>query len=203
MRTQLVLSVIIGIVGFPLLVVAFVSHLILGIALAIPFVDALLMLVASLIYIALFLGPLTALSWLWLKLPLLRIPIAIVGIPWALLGNTFTVLIPVPPDEADSRITKLLFTAVWPYSLRYWQWDVGTLDWDEPRAAELTKVLDRETRNVPPQRNYLERVMAARAASAATEPQEPTPDVTVDDLMSALRESVDRSKREQEGRSPT
>jgi len=48
----------------------------------------------SFIWMVLFLGPLLGLSWLWDKVPLLRIPTAILGIPAAVLGNAYTAIMP-------------------------------------------------------------------------------------------------------------
>ncbi len=161
MRTQRILSLLNGIVAWPVLLIAFVTQFVLGLLLLIPIVDALFLLLVSIIFGVAFFGPLLALSWLWLRVPFLRLPLAILGIPWALVGNKFSVLIPVAPAELDGRISKMLFTVLWPYSFLYVRWDGGSLKLDDQTGdsseGEFIEVLLREVRHVPPQREYVGR----------------------------------------------
>jgi hypothetical protein len=71
----------------------------------------------DLIWMTLFLGPLIGLSWFWDKVPQLRIPAAILGIPAAVLGNTYTAIMPSIGEE--SRITRTLVCRTWPFSLQF------------------------------------------------------------------------------------
>ncbi len=200
MRTQRILSLLDGIVAWPVLLIAFVTQLVLGLLFLIPIVDALFLLLVSLIFVVAFFGPLLALSWLWLWVPLLRLPVAILGIPWALVGNKFSVLIPVPPTELDSRTSKLLFTVLWPYSWIWWQFQAGRLDSEgQLLVKEFWFVVDRETRNVPPQRDFVQRVLKSRMAPAVDETAETVSDELDSDempvdLIAALRDSVARAK---------
>jgi len=75
------------------------------------------------------LGSLLATSWLWdraerLRLPplvvLAHIPLAIVGIPLALLSAIYASLIPSMGD-IESRHMKIVTCWVWPFSLEYRQ----------------------------------------------------------------------------------
>lgn len=69
------------------------------------------------IWMTLFLGPLIGLSWTWDKVPLLRIPAAILGIPAAVLGDAYTAIMPSIGEE--SRITRTLICRTWPFSLQF------------------------------------------------------------------------------------
>lgn len=69
------------------------------------------------IWMTLFLGPLIGLSWTWDKVPLLRIPAAILGIPAAVFGDAYTAIMPSIGEE--SRITRTLVCRTWPFSLQF------------------------------------------------------------------------------------
>jgi hypothetical protein len=71
----------------------------------------------SFIWTTLFLGPLIGLSWLWDKIPLLRIPAAILGIPAAVLGDAYTAVMPSMGEE--SRVTRVLICRTWPFSREF------------------------------------------------------------------------------------
>ena len=72
------------VLGLALLPVQLVTTFVLGILVTITF--GLLLVPLSLIW-AILLGPLLALSWLWSRVPLLRIPLGLCGIPLAVIGN--------------------------------------------------------------------------------------------------------------------
>jgi len=71
----------------------------------------------DLIWMAFFLGPLIGLSWTWDKVPPLRIPAAILGIPAAVLGDAYARIMPSIGEE--SRITRTLVCRSWPFSLQF------------------------------------------------------------------------------------
>ena len=91
-----------------------VSTFVLGIVASLTF--GLILLPLSLIWAIVFMGPLLGLSWLWDRAPLLRILLAIIGIPLALLGSVFVALIP-SMGEMESRQQKLNLCWAWPFSL--------------------------------------------------------------------------------------
>lgn len=163
MRTQNVVTFLITLVAIPLLPIQIVCQLVLGLLVTLTF--GLLLLPLSLIYILLFFGPLLGLSWLWLRAPLLRAPVALVGVPLAVIGSAYVALIP-SMGEPESRITKLLLTDLWPYSLLYWKWDTGRLRWDTAQNIEFGLVLARERGRVAPHRAYID----AKVAAATPEP---------------------------------
>jgi hypothetical protein len=102
----------------------------------------LLLLPLSLIWIVVFLGPLLGMSWLWERVWPLRIPLAVIGVPLAVLGATYTSLVP-SMGEFDSRATKHLICWTWPFSLDYLHFDSNPdcLDLGEERWERLAKVL--------------------------------------------------------------
>ena len=96
----------------------FISTLILGLLVIMTF--GLLLFPLSLIWSILFLFPLVGISYVYEKVPILRIPSVIIGIPIAIIGNTYASLIP-SMGETESRITKLLITESFPFSWHLFQ----------------------------------------------------------------------------------
>jgi hypothetical protein len=72
------------------------------------------------VWLVLFLGPLLAASWLWERVPLLRLPLGILGVPAAILGGIYVGLMPASGEFA-SKPLKLLICWTWPFSLDYLQ----------------------------------------------------------------------------------
>lgn len=72
----------------------------------------------------------------WPTVPLLRIPIAIVGIPLAAVGTTFVALVP-SMGEMAARASKLVLCGTWPFSLDYWRSLRGI---DVPDYERLTRI---------------------------------------------------------------
>jgi hypothetical protein len=192
MRTHLAVHLLTGVFAWPLAFLVPLSTFLLGVLVTLTF--GLLLLPISLVYIVFVLGPLLGLSWLWLRAPLARLPIALVGVPLAALGNAYTALMPAM-GETDSRMTKLLLTGLWPYSLPYWQWDTGRFGLGDSEAAELLPVIVRETKGNPHLRAYVVAHEQRRAAAIAAADEAP-PTEEVLDLMSALKASVERARKE-------
>ena len=112
------LTVLLNLVGWFVIPIQIVTTFILGLLVSLTF--GLLLYPLSLIWIVLFCGPLLGLSWLWEKVSFLRIPIAVLGIPLAFIGNIYVCLTP-SMGELDSRVSKLLLTESWPFSLDFWR----------------------------------------------------------------------------------
>jgi hypothetical protein len=129
MWTNRILTVSLLVVGpivFPLQIV---STLALGILVSLT--GELLLIPIDLIWLVCFLGPLLGLSWIWGKIPFLRIPLAVFGIPLALAAETYCCLMP-SMGKMDSRISKLLLCRSWPYTLdclRMITWKVAGHIW--------------------------------------------------------------------------
>ncbi len=101
------------------------------------------------IWMTLFLGPLIGLSWTWDKVPLLRIPAAILGIPASVLGDAYTAIMPSIGEE--SRITRTLVCRTWPFSLQFMAFkSINTAP-----TSDLEQVLSRLASANPEIRKYL------------------------------------------------
>ena len=83
-------------------------------------------------------------SWLWDRAERLRfgplialahVPLAVVGIPLALLSELYVALVPSMGDF-EGRLTKLTTCWVWPFSLDYWHFSVRQAPVDTPEAEE-------------------------------------------------------------------
>ncbi len=152
-----ILNIAISISSVVVIPVQLVTTLLLSILVNLTF--GLLLIPLSLIWAVCFLGPLLSLSWLreklWAKSPVLKIPLAVVGIPLAFVGNIYVCLIP-SMGELDSRISKLLLTQSWPYTLNCWRLMTSKLlVFTNPGAEEFGQILTQFTR-VPPYREFLE-----------------------------------------------
>ena len=93
----------------------------------------------SIVWIVFFMEPLLVTSWLWDRAPLLRLPLAVLGVPWAVLGGLYVSLLP-PMGEFQSRATKLLICWTWPFSLDFLQYQRGE-DLEDERWSRLQVIL--------------------------------------------------------------
>ena len=157
MITNRILNIAISVSSVVVIPVQLVTTLLLSILVKLTF--GLLLIPLSLVWAVCFLGPLLGLSWLWEKLweksPVLRIPLALLGTPLAFVGNIYVCLIP-SMGELDSRISKLLLTESWPYTLDYWRLITNKLlVFTNPGAEEFGQILIQFTR-VPPYRDFLD-----------------------------------------------
>ena len=80
----------------------------------------------SFLWIVLFFGPLMGLSFLWLRIPFIRILISIIGIPLAVIANIYVCLLP-SMGEKESRIVKMLYCQTFPYTFRLHQYYIRQL----------------------------------------------------------------------------
>lgn len=124
MHANRTLHVILRITSILVVPVQLVTTGLLGLLGLIPFVDVLISVGISLIWIVLFLGPLLGLSWICHKLPFLREPVGFAGLLVAFLGDTFVCLMPTF-GEMETRWSKQLLCETWPYTWEYWQYDRG------------------------------------------------------------------------------
>jgi hypothetical protein len=102
----------------------------------------LLLIPIDLVWTVFFLGPLVGLSWLWGKTPLLRAPVAVLGIPLALLGDTYACLMP-SMGEMESRAQKILMCQTWPFTVQCWAFVAGRTAPSSEAVAEFNAVLVR------------------------------------------------------------
>jgi len=150
------LLVITGILVIPLQIV---STFLLGLLVHLTF--GILLLPISLIWILLSF-PMMGASWLTAKVRWLRTPIGILGIPWAIIANTFVALMP-SMGEQESRAAKLMFTQSWPYSWEFWQFQTGKTYLFEPENKQLEKIIDRNLRLNPLMKRTINRIIAGEA----------------------------------------
>ncbi|MEW5702915.1 MAG: hypothetical protein AB1792_11900 [Candidatus Zixiibacteriota bacterium] len=164
--------------------VQLVTTFVLGILVSVTF--GLLLFPMSLIWIVCFLGPLLGLSWIWEKAPLLRIPLAVVGIPLAFVGNIYACLMP-SMGELDSRVSKLLLSESWPYSLDCWRLIKTKSLPESPGAEQFRRILAEVSQKNRPYLQYLES-LGVMAPLAPTQQAEIAPKVE-DELDSELESS--------------
>ena len=118
MITNKIILIIISITAIIVIPVQLVTTLVLGILFSITF--GLLLIPFSIIWIVLFYGPLIGLSYLYERVKLLRPFIVIIGIPIAVIGDTYVALIP-SMGEMESRFSKMIICQSFPYSWRFVQ----------------------------------------------------------------------------------
>jgi hypothetical protein len=140
MLANRILTVVAGLLSWIVLPISIVTVNAGGCLVALTF--GLLLLPLSLIWVVLFMGPLLGLSWLWEKTPLIRLLLAIIGIPVAALGYAYTLCIP-SMGERESTDTKLNLCRTWPFSLDYLRYLRGELkpEHDHERWTRIQNVL--------------------------------------------------------------
>ena len=147
------LTLLLMLVAWLVIPIQLVTTFVLGILVSVTF--GLLLLPMSLIWMVLFLGPLLGLSWVWEKAPFLRVPIAILGIPLAFVGNIYASLMP-SMGELDSRVSKLLLSESWPYSLDCWRMIRTKAMSESPGADDFSQILIESSQKNPPYVQYLQ-----------------------------------------------
>jgi len=148
-----ILSVLIVSVAWLIIPLQLVTTFVIGILVSVTF--GLLLFPMSVIWVVLFLGPLLGLSWCWEKMPFLRIPLGLAGLPFAFFGNIYACLMP-SMGELDSRVSKLLITESWPYSLDCWRLVTNKLIPESSGAANFRSILTEVSRKCPPYIEFLE-----------------------------------------------
>ncbi|MFC1954477.1 hypothetical protein ACFLVZ_01475 [Chloroflexota bacterium] len=124
MLTNKILDILITITSFVTVPVQLVTTLILGILVRLTF--GLLLFPFSFVWIVLFLLPLIGISFVWEKIKFARWLVAIIGVPIALIGDTYVSLIP-SMGEMESRIVKMLYCQTYPYTWKFHQLHNGKL----------------------------------------------------------------------------
>ena len=123
-----ILHILLSITSLLTLPLVVISTQVLGLGVIITF--GLLLLPLSLIWIICFWAPLLGMSWLCSKLPILRNVLGIILIPWAVVAEIYTALIPAM-GELESRALKLMFCESWPYCWEFHQFSTHKLDWSD------------------------------------------------------------------------
>lgn len=119
MITNKIISVIVTITSFIVVPIQLITTFILGLLVKITF--GVLLIPFSIIWVVIFLGPLLGLSYVYERIFLLRPFVAIIGIPFAVIGDTYVALLP-SMGELDSRYSKMVICQTFPYSYSYFQY---------------------------------------------------------------------------------
>ena len=154
MITNKIISIIISITAFVVIPVQMVTTFVLGLFVSLTF--GLLLIPMSLVWTVLFLGPLLGLSYVYERIAILRPFISIIGIPLAVIGDTYVALIP-SMGEMDSRYQKLILCQTFPYTWRFIQFQNNKLNIGKNDV--LTKIL-REVSRAKPLDKYLDSLRA-------------------------------------------
>jgi len=104
--------------------------------------------VCNLIWIVLFLGPLLCLSRLWELVQLLRLPIAIIGVPLAALADSYIGVLPslMPMWNYGSKIPDMLLCESWPFTWECLLFEMGKLPHCSNKFYNLKTVLSEYNR---------------------------------------------------------
>jgi hypothetical protein len=69
------------------------------------------------VWVIFFMGLILGTSWLWDRMPLMRLPVALIGVPVAALGAVYTILVPWMTRESSDE--KHFLCRAWPLSLDF------------------------------------------------------------------------------------
>lgn len=116
----------------------------------------LLLIPFSIVWVVLFLGPLLGLSYIYERVAILRPFISIIGIPLAVIGDTYVAFLP-SMGELDSRYAKMIICQTFPYSWRFFQFQNNKLNIGKNDV--LAKIL-REASEAKPLGKYLDGLRA-------------------------------------------
>lgn len=116
--TNRIVDFILTVTAWIVVPIQIITTFVLGIFVTLTF--GLLLLPLSLLWVVLFLYPLLGFSYLWERVPVARPLVSLIGIPLAIIANTYVCLIP-SMGETDSRIVKLLYCQTFPYTWRFHQ----------------------------------------------------------------------------------
>lgn len=166
MITNRILDVILFITAFVVIPVQIVTTFVLG--LAVSFTFGLLLLPISLIWGLLY-YPMLALSWVGSRVPALREVLGIIFIPWVVIAHTFVTLMP-SMGELESRASKMMLCASWPFTWEFSQFLSRRLDLHsyDPAAVALNEVVERMSSGV----HLYQRVLMRVATGQQLDPNE-------------------------------
>lgn len=114
MLTNRILKLLNTPIRFLLFVPEIITTFILGLLIAIPPIGFVYVFIMTLIWLP-FYGFMIGISWLYKKVPILGIPLSLIGIPIVLIIDTFLQLMP-NPDRKD-KYNKAAICDSFPFSL--------------------------------------------------------------------------------------
>ena len=159
MLTNRILTVLLTITSIVVIPVQLITTLVLGLLVSLTF--GLLLIPISLIWIILSF-PMIGASWLTAKIGWLRNPIGLLGIPWAVVANTFVALMPAM-GAVEGRTAKLMLTESWPYSWECWKFQRGELGLYDPESDDLREVIQKFSQGNPLIQRTVARIQAGEA----------------------------------------
>lgn len=118
MFTNKIILTIITITAIIVIPIQFITTSILGLLVNLTF--GLLLIPLSIVWVIIFYGPLLGLSYLYEKIFFLRPLIALIGIPLAVIADTYVALMP-SMGEIESRCEKMIICQTFPYTWKYTQ----------------------------------------------------------------------------------
>ena len=150
-----VLWVLTGFSGFVVVPISFISIPVIAAVDLLTF--GLLKSIFNLICVPIFLGPLLGLSWLWEVLPALRLPIAFIGVPLALLAHTYIALVGslMPWGKFGSKAADLAMCESWPFSRDFLAFEIGMVPRHSERFSNLAPLISRVRHGNPILESYL------------------------------------------------
>jgi len=116
MITNKIILILIAITSIIVIPIQAVTTLILGLLVRVTF--GLLLVPLSIAWVILFYGPLLGLSYIHEKVFFLRPFTALIGIPLAVIADSYVALIP-SMGELESRYEKMILCQTFPYTWRY------------------------------------------------------------------------------------
>ena len=103
MITNKIIDIILTITAWVVVPLQLITTFVLGILVNLTF--GLLLWPFSLVWMVLFLSPLIGVSYVWERVPFTRLFVSVLGIPLAVIADTYVSLVP-SMGEMDSRIVK-------------------------------------------------------------------------------------------------
>jgi hypothetical protein len=164
MLANRILNILLSITYILVIPVQFITTFVLGLLVTISF--GILLFPISLIWILLSF-PMIGVSWLTSKIKWLRVPLGLLGIPWAFVANIFVALMP-SMGELESRAAKLMLTCSWPYSWEFWQFQGGKTYLFDAENKQLEEIIDRRCRMDPLMRRTITRITSGEALDPNT-----------------------------------
>jgi len=121
MITYRILNAILWVLSIIVIPIQLISTFVLG--LLVNWTFGLLLIPLSIVW-NVFFWPLLGLSYVYEKVPFLRFPVAVIGVPIAIAANTLTALTP-SMGEWESRVSKLLLSDIFPFTWHFYQFANG------------------------------------------------------------------------------
>ena len=142
MLANRILNILLGIAAIIVVPLQFITTFVLGILVSISY--GILLLPITFLWVLL-LFPMIGVSWLTSKMAWLRIPVGLLGIPWAIVADTYVALMP-SMGEIENRAAKFMLIQSWPYSWECWRFQIGKAYINDPDNWQLGEVIRRVSR---------------------------------------------------------